>query len=112
MPTEEQLRAMNIVGKRIRLARKAARLSIEKAAEYADCNARFLGEIERGRKRPSLPMILALAEAVRTSPAFFFKLDEDDSPLVMTERVRILVGRCNAQQLRTAYRLIQSILLP
>jgi hypothetical protein len=55
-------------------------------------------------------MILVLAKALQVSPAFFFKLDEEEDSAVLAERIKTLVGKCNVGQLRATYRVIQTIL--
>lgn len=65
-----------LFGKRIRAIRKAATISQEDAAERAEIHRKYLGEIERGEKRPSFEAILALAKASGTSPAAFFQFEK------------------------------------
>jgi transcriptional regulator with XRE-family HTH domain len=50
---------VKLFGKRLRKIRRAARLTLEKAAEKAGLSAKFIGEIERGEKRPSFDAILS-----------------------------------------------------
>lgn len=52
------------LGKKIREFRKAKGLTIEKLAEKANLNECFLGELERGRKKPSLDTLFKLAKVL------------------------------------------------
>jgi len=58
--------ALNLLGRRVRAVRKAGRITQEQAAEAAHLNPKYLGELERGEKRPSFEAILALAKACPT----------------------------------------------
>src|SRR5690349_18555541 len=49
-----------LFGRRVRSIRRAAKITQEDAAERAHLNAKYLGELERGEKRPSFEAILAL----------------------------------------------------
>jgi len=51
-----------------------------------------LGEIERGEKRPSFEAIVALADALSTSPAAFFQFDkEENSEKVLRKKIEALI---------------------
>ena len=55
------------LGKRIREARKRLSLTQEKLAEKVNISNVYLGEIERGNKMPSIPVFIAIAEALDVS---------------------------------------------
>lgn len=55
------------LGKRIKEARKLAKLTQEKLAEKINISTVYLGEIERGNKMPSIPVFIAIAEALDVS---------------------------------------------
>lgn len=61
MTTRDQVYAQ--IGKNIAELRKAAGFSQESLAEKADCSVSFLAHLEAGRKKPSLDMLISLAEA-------------------------------------------------
>src|SRR5713226_10698381 len=73
-----------LFGKRVRAARKAAKLTLEAAAEKVDIHANHLAQIERGTKRPSFELIFALADAVGVSAMslFMFERDETDEKVL------------------------------
>ena len=66
------------LGRRVRAVRRAARITQEKAAEEAGLNSKYLGEIERGEKRPSFEAILAIAKALKVPPASLFQFDREE----------------------------------
>ncbi len=55
------------LGKRIKKARKAKGLTQDKLAELTGISTVFYGEIERGIKLPSLPVFVAIVEALDAS---------------------------------------------
>src|SRR6185312_10788019 len=61
-----------LFGSRIRSLREAASISRERAAENADINSNYLGEIERGEKWPSIEVIQRLADTLSVPPSTFF----------------------------------------
>ena len=59
-----------LLGNRIRIARKDARLTGEQLSELCDVNASYLRQIECGAKTPSLPLFVQLCEALKVSPSY------------------------------------------
>lgn len=104
---------VKLFGKRIRTLRKAAKLTQEKAAEEAHLNSKYLGQIERAEKRPSLDAILTLAKALQVSPASFFQFDrEENDERVLRRKIEGLLHGRSPQQLQQAYRILRTLLEP
>lgn len=102
-----------LFGKRVRAIRKVAKITQEKAAEAAHLNAKYLGEIERGEKRPSFEAIIALANALGVSPATLFQFDGDESDeKTLRRRIEILLRDASPQQLVQVHRIIRAALEP
>ena len=102
-----------LFGKRVRSIRKAAKITQEDAAERAHLNPKYLGEIERGEKRPSFDAILALAKALDTSPAAFFQFEKEESDeRILRKRVESLVSKSKSQQLQQVYRVLKALTEP
>ncbi len=55
------------VGKRIKIRRKQAGLTLKKMSDLVGISASFLSDIENGRSRPSLKRLEGIAEALKTS---------------------------------------------
>jgi len=68
-----------LFGLKVRAVRKAAKITQERAAESAKLNPKYLGQIERGEKRPSFEAIISLARALHVGPVVFFQLDPEDA---------------------------------
>jgi transcriptional regulator with XRE-family HTH domain len=62
-------------GRLVRSIRKARKLKSWKVAEQVGIEVKHLGRIERGEKRPSFELIVALADALSVSPAEFFEFE-------------------------------------
>lgn len=104
---------LKLFGRRVRVIRKAAKITQERAAEAAHLNAKYLGEIERGEKRPSFEAILSLAKALNSSPASFFQFDlSETSEKILKKRIDGLLQKSNASQLEQVYRILRAILQP
>lgn len=102
-----------LFGKRVRAIRKAARISQEKAAEAAHLNAKYLGEIERGEKRPSFEAVMALAKALNVSPSVFFEFDREESDdKALRKKIDNLLKGASPQQLQQIHRVINAFLEP
>ena len=107
---EEVLR---LFGQRIRAARKAAKLSIEAAAERANLRPTFLGEIERAEKRPSFQTIVRLAAALGVAPIVFFQFGRAETDaVVLRQAIQKVLQGSSALQLQQAYRVIQAVFEP
>ena len=99
-----------LFGSRIRSIREAADVSRERAAENADINANYLGEIERGEKWPSIEVIQRLAEALSVSPSAFFEFEgeEKDANALRSKLHEMLAGR-DTEQLQQATRVLRAL---
>jgi len=80
------------------------------AAEKADINANYLGEIERGEKWPSLEIIRRLAATLGVSPSAFFEYDaeEADHNILLSKLQQLLSSR-TAEQLQQALRVLKAL---
>jgi transcriptional regulator with XRE-family HTH domain len=102
-----------LFGKRVRAIRKVARITQENAAEAAHLNPKYLGEIERGEKRPSFEAIIALAEALKVSPDAFFQFDREESDeKTLRKKIEILLRDVSPGQLLQVHRVIKALLEP
>jgi transcriptional regulator with XRE-family HTH domain len=99
-----------LFGSRIRSIREAAGLSRELAAERADVNANYLGEIERGEKWPSIEIIQRLAGVLHVSPSAFFEFEaEEIDPNILLAKLQHLLASRNTEQLQHALRVLKAL---
>jgi transcriptional regulator with XRE-family HTH domain len=89
-------------GRLVRAHRKAKKLKSWKVAEQVDIEVKHLGRIERGEKKPSFELIIALAEALSVSPSKFFEFESasTDFHAIKKQIARQLNGRNAAQLLK------------
>lgn len=57
-----------LLGTNIRSRRETMGMSQEEVADLASIDVRYLGGIERAQRNPSLKVIIAIAQALETSP--------------------------------------------
>jgi transcriptional regulator with XRE-family HTH domain len=108
---EPDREVMKLFGERVREARKKLELTLEQASERADLSAKFLGEVERGMRRPSFESILALARALNVAPAAFFQFEESGTRgIAMRQRIENALAGCTPEQLQQAYRILCAVL--
>jgi HTH-type transcriptional regulator, competence development regulator len=76
-----------IFGRRLRLLRKARRLTLEKLGQASAIGFKHIGDIEKGLKAPSFEAIDRLAKALKVSPyELFLPFDLDSAHLDQTLR--------------------------
>jgi transcriptional regulator with XRE-family HTH domain len=100
-------------GKRSRMVRKAAKITREEAAEKAELNPKYLGQIERGEKRPSFEAIMALAKALSVEPEVLFRMDPGEADEKgLRKNIETLLRKCGQQDLRRVYKVIKALVEP
>ena len=62
MPTIPKHR--KLLGEKVRIRRKQAKLTQERLAELADLHTNYIGEVERGEKTISVDALLRIAKGV------------------------------------------------
>lgn len=99
-----------LFGSRIRSIRESANLSRETVAERAKISANYLGEIERGEKRPKLDMIGRIANALEVAPAVLFDYDaEEVDNDILLRKLQLLISALNTEQLQQALRVLRTL---
>jgi transcriptional regulator with XRE-family HTH domain len=102
-----------LFGKRVRAARKAAKLTLERAAEKLDVHPNHLAQVERGTKRPSFELIFALANAFGVSPVTFFLFERDEKDEKnLRRKINGLLDKYTGEQLGQAYRYMKFMIGP
>ena len=100
-------------GCRVRAVRKARKLSISNLAEKANTDVKHLGRVERGERRPSFELIMALAEALTVSPATFFEFEgTQDNRDILQKQIARLIADVELSQLQRVQRVLKVLLEP
>ncbi len=84
-----------VVGRNIRMARKAQGLSQLVLAERSELSADFIGKVERGTTSPSIESLKAIATAMNLSLGDLFagELQADSSQEALIELIGLCRGR-------------------
>jgi transcriptional regulator with XRE-family HTH domain len=101
-----------LFAQRIRKLRKAAKLSLEEAAERGNITGNFWGDVERGKKVPSLDTIVAMAKGLGLPPNILMFLEREEDPRDIRKRIDALLSACSPQQLELIHRIIKVVIEP
>ena len=99
-----------LFGKRVRVARKAAGLTLEEAAEKAQINSNHLSQIERGTRRPSFNVIFVLARVLNVPAMTFFIFErEENDEKTLRKKIDGLLRDLPVEQLGQTYRFLKFV---
>ncbi|WP_195421506.1 helix-turn-helix domain-containing protein [Faecalicatena contorta] len=98
-----------LVGERIKLKRKAKKLTQDAVAEICGCSSKHLSAVENGEK-PSIELLMKLSVVLDATVDYFLK----DSPLVAPSYLKSEIGKkiaiCDTVQLKAVDKAVDSIL--
>jgi transcriptional regulator with XRE-family HTH domain len=100
---------MRLFATRVRRLRKAAKLSVDKAAERAGISGSFWGEVELQKKVPSLQIVVAIAKGLSVPADVLLQVDNDEDERALRKRLDVLLTKSNLQKLRLIYRLAKTV---
>ena len=80
--------------------RKKEGMSQMKLAEYCGTAHSYIGEIEIGRKFPSMDLIEKIAKILRIEPYLFFKSKTGNSTLIEIEKANVRMPHSSKKQLQ------------
>ncbi len=101
-----------LFGKRVRRLRKAENLSLEKAAERARLSGNYWGEVERGRKVPSLDTITSMARALGVPAHHLLLLEREEGEKALRGKLDSLLNKSKPQEIELIYRVVKAIVEP
>jgi len=101
-----------LFAQRVRRLRKAAKLSLEKAAERGDITPNYWGDVERSKKVPSLDTIVAMAKGLDLPPSTLLFLEREEDPRDLKKRIDSLLSKSSPQQLELIHRIAKVIVEP
>lgn len=88
------------IGKRIKIARIRKGINQEEAAEKSGISSKHMSNIETGRTKPSLPALIAVANALDTSVDFFLCDNVIKSEHVFNSEANKLLADCDDYEIR------------
>ncbi|MBO5439798.1 MAG: helix-turn-helix transcriptional regulator [Clostridia bacterium] len=92
----------NTLGKRIKEARKKLKLTQEKLSEKANISNVYLGEIERGEKTPSIPVLIDLIEALDVSADYLLRDELNSASVIINNELTEKLSKLTPKQRKTA----------
>ena len=92
----------NTLGKRIKEARKKLKLTQEQLSEKANISNVYLGEIERGEKTPSIPVLIDLIEALNVSADYLLRDELNSASVIINNELTEKLSRLTPKQRKTA----------
>ena len=101
------------VGKKIREHRHKAGLSLESLALNAGITPNFLGDVERGTKKPSLDTLESLLTALDISFEDFFSLKTDTPPnreRCKTEKIMADITSFSDKELEVIHNIVRQLI--
>ncbi len=104
----------NQIGKRIKDYRNRAGLTQEALALNSGLNASFLGDVERGIKKPSIESLEKLLMALNVSFIEFFDFEANIKPfkdLTALEKLNMELQNRSKQEIELVYNIIKQILI-
>lgn len=82
-----------IVGGNIRAVRRARGLTQETLAEMVDVSGSYMGYLERGKKRPSLDLLVKIADSLDVDPAMLLISTDEETNRELERLVVMLSGK-------------------
>jgi transcriptional regulator with XRE-family HTH domain len=108
----QSLKHRTLFAQRVRRLRKAAKLSLEKAAELGDITGNYWGDVERAKKVPSLDTIMAMSKGLGVPPSTLLLLEREEEPRDIRKRIESLLSKCTPQQLELIHRIAKVVVEP
>lgn len=88
------------IGKRIKIARIRKGISQEETAEKSNISSRHMSNIETGRTKPSLPALIAIANALDTSVDNFLCDNIIKSDIIFKGEISKMLSDCDEYEVR------------
>lgn len=104
-----EMKAREILGKRIRELRKKQGLSMEALAVEAGMNDKYLGSVERGQQAASIDTIEKVATGLGVTPHELL-LSHEQSARELRTRISSLSKSASTEQLRKIVAVLEALL--
>lgn len=101
------------LGKKIREIRKKRGLTQEELAWKSGISLNFMGQIERGHKKPSIKTLKKISENLRIAPSSFFEEIKYNPPEedLLVEKIKSLLKEGSEADKKLIYKIVKSMLL-
>lgn len=86
------------IGHRVRRIRKAKKMTQEKLAEYANISTVYISHIETGYAKPSLPVVVAIADALDVRVDALLYDNPRGGASIAVDEIAAILDSCTAAQ--------------
>lgn len=97
------------IGNRIRQGREALELTRDQLAELLGISSYYLGQLERGERQMSLPVLVKISERLHVSLDYLV-LGRDSYKSHNTTEIESLLKKCSKKELELVIKLIKTVL--
>ena len=98
------------LGKNIRAARKMRKMTLEALAEQIDIGRVYLGEIERGKKLPSMKVFISLVEVLNVSADYLLQNEVSSGKDYILDPLSERIGTLSPADLKTAAAIVNAFI--
>lgn len=99
----------SVIGRRIKDARIAKKLTQEELADKIDISIAFLSRVERGSTKVNLKRLTQIAEILNVSPGYLLTGSNTASKEYLKEDFRILLNKCTPEQQKLIYQISELV---
>lgn len=96
------------LGKNIRAARKMRKMTLEALAEKIDIGRVYLGEIERGKKLPSMKVFIGIVEVLNVSADYLLQNEISSGKEYVLDPLSERIGKLSPADRKTAAAIVNA----
>jgi transcriptional regulator with XRE-family HTH domain len=98
------------LGRRLRELRKKKGLTLERLAEKANVDVKYLGDIERGKENPTVAILERLADALSLKLYQIFTFEHAlRGDKALRRRINQTLEKCDEKELQMILKLVRAI---
>ena len=99
-----------LLGRRVRELRKARGLTLERLAEKANVDVKYLGNIERGKENPTVATLEKLAGALSVKVHQILTFEHElQGERLLRRRISQVLEKCDQKELQTILKVVNAI---
>ncbi|MHB9096074.1 MAG: helix-turn-helix domain-containing protein [Eubacteriales bacterium] len=99
-----------MLGERIRAERMSHKMTQEALAEKANISVSFLGQIERGERKPSLETVVGVANALGVTVDYLLSDSYSIAPKSLVDELAFLVRERSEREIKTVIEVTKTLL--
>ncbi len=99
-----------MLGERVRRERLSRKITQEMLAEKAGISASFLGQVERGERKPSLETVVNIANSLGVTVDCLLLDSYKTAPKSLVDELNFIIRETSEQEIKTVIELTKTIL--